>query len=723
MKKKGKLIAGLLMTGLLMGMSSVCAQAAGEVAIDSTHFPDDTFRTYVSNNCDTNKDGSLSADEISAVKGIYVYNKGITSLTGIEYFTELAYLECNKNSLSTIDVSRNTKLENIDCGSNQLTTLDVSQNTMLTNLDCYYNQIQELDVTNNPNLINIGCYNNHILSLDLKNNTKLQYLTCWENSISSIDFSNNTSLVDIDISRNQLTQIDISNLENLEFFDIRYNNLSDVDVSHNKKLISLDIYGNEKLSKIDLGNNTELQNLYCGSTAMTTLDVSRNTKLTKLGVYNSGIEKLDVSKNVELVELSCSQNKLTQIDVSKNTKLQEFSCYENQLTTLDVSKNQELTSISCEDNNLTQLDVSHNPKLIYLYCGNNQLRSIDISKNPELIYLSCYENQLTSIDIGNNSKLSSVMAYDNVCEVMRNIDDTIDLTSLPGTFDINRASNWTGCTMDGNIITVTDSKGIVTYDYDIGIKNINFRLETIPHEHSYDDQWKYDEKSHWKVCSCGETSNIAVHSNIKERVVKASLNADGKIVRTCGICNCVTETVSISKVASIRLSKTSYTYNGKVKKPSVTVKDSKGNILKNKVDYTVSYGSGRKNVGKYRVVIKLQGKYNGTITKTFTIKPKSTSLISVSGISKGLKVKWKKQGKQVTGYQIQYSTSSKFKNGKKIRISKSKTTIRTIKNLKAKKRYYVRIRTYKTVKVNGKKVNIYSDWSKKNKRAVTKRSS
>ena len=64
---------------------------------------------------------------------------------------------------------------------------------------------------------------------------------------------------------------------------------------------------------------------------------------------------------------------------------------------------------------------------------------------------------------------------------------------------------------------------------------------------------------------------------------------------------------------------------------------------------------------------------------------------------------------QTKGYQIQYSTDSKFKSGNKtVTVNKNSTTKKTISKLKAKKKYYVRIRTYKTV---GKQ-KYYSDWSK-----------
>ena len=157
---------------------------------------------------------------------------------------------------------------------------------------------------------------------------------------------------------------------------------------------------------------------------------------------------------------------------------------------------------------------------------------------------------------------------------------------------------------------------------------------------------------------------------------------------------------------NVQLSKSSVTYNGKAQKPSVIVKNNEGSRIE-PANYTVSYAN-NKNVGKATVTVKFSGNYQGTVKKTFNIIPKGTTISKVTAKKKGLSVKWKKQTTQTTGYEIQYSTSSKFKGAKKIGNIKAKTTSKSISKLKAKKKYYVRIRTYKTVK--GKKY--YSSWSK-----------
>ncbi|MCM1286486.1 MAG: CAP domain-containing protein [Acetobacter sp.] len=214
----------------------------------------------------------------------------------------------------------------------------------------------------------------------------------------------------------------------------------------------------------------------------------------------------------------------------------------------------------------------------------------------------------------------------------------------------------------------------------------------------YWNDWKSTHKHTYNV-----TSTTAAN---------ASKKTNGKINKKCKTCG-ATAATTVYYPKTVTLSATSFTYDGKVKKPVVTVKDSKGNKISSS-NYTVSYAKGRKAVGKYNVTVKFKGNYTGTITKSFTIKPKSTSISKLTAGKKKMTVKWKKQASQTTGYEIQYSTSSKFtaKTTKTVTVSKNKTTSKSISKLKAKKKYYVRIRTYKTVKVNGKNTKIYSSWSK-----------
>ena len=227
--------------------------------------------------------------------------------------------------------------------------------------------------------------------------------------------------------------------------------------------------------------------------------------------------------------------------------------------------------------------------------------------------------------------------------------------------------------------------------------------------------------THCSTCGAIVTAQQIISAKghtYKQTVTPATTSKDGKIVKKCSVCS-ATVTSSIAKISSVSLSAVN-TYNGGVKTPSVTVKDSKGKKLSNGKDYTVSYSSGRKNVGRYAVKIKLKGNYSGTVTKTFDIVPKGTSIKKISASKKGFKVYWKAQKKNTTGYEIQYSTAKSFKNAKTVKVSKNSATSQSVAKLSGKKKYFVRVRTYKTVKYNGKKCKVHSSWSKP-KTVVTKK--
>ena len=213
-------------------------------------------------------------------------------------------------------------------------------------------------------------------------------------------------------------------------------------------------------------------------------------------------------------------------------------------------------------------------------------------------------------------------------------------------------------------------------------------------------------------CDSSYKETIKAGHKYKVSTTKATTKKNGFIVVKCSVCGNIDSKTTIYYPKTITLSKTSYVYNGKVQKPSVIVKDSKGNKVATS-NYTITYSTGRKNVGKYTVTVKFKGNYSGTVKKTFTIKPKATSVNKLTAGKKKFTVKWKKLTTQTTGYQIQYATNSKFTQSKKtITVKKNSTTSKTVSKLEAKKKYYVRVRTYKTVKVNGKSTKIYSSWSK-----------
>lgn len=215
----------------------------------------------------------------------------------------------------------------------------------------------------------------------------------------------------------------------------------------------------------------------------------------------------------------------------------------------------------------------------------------------------------------------------------------------------------------------------VTVTADITVKAL---WEDVPpaHEHSYSSDWKYDTNNHWKECSCGEKSEMEGHT--------PGAAATETTPQTCTKCGYVIKAASVKPTEP-----TDPTNPNKPAKPTEPTNPSEP------ANPTAPNGA---------------KKVNGDYVNT---KYKKASIKKLKKGKKKITVQWKKVS-GVKGYQIQYSTSKKFtkKTTKSATISKQKTTSKTLKKLKSKKKYYVRIRTYKTVKFNGKTVKVYSSWSK-----------
>ena len=210
-------------------------------------------------------------------------------------------------------------------------------------------------------------------------------------------------------------------------------------------------------------------------------------------------------------------------------------------------------------------------------------------------------------------------------------------------------------------------------------------------------------------CTETKTEKIPATGNhtYETVITKAKPGADGSIVEKCAVCGKVKSKTAIAAPKTVTLSSDTYTYTGSAKKPTVKVEDSAGKTISSS-NYTVQYASGRTLVGSYKVTVTFKGsKYTGSKSAVFRITPKKTTLKSVTAAKKAFTVKWNKQSPQTTGYQIRYSTSSKFTNATTVTVKGSSTLSKKISKVSAKKKYYVKVRTYKTV--NGRRY--YSGWS------------
>ena len=262
--------------------------ASTDIPLTANYFPDAYFRDYLSENVDEDNNGTLSQAEREACTEIDIgahddIKGNCKNVSGIEYFTNLTYL---------------------DCCNNQISSLDVSKNVNLTCLRCEFNQLQTIDVNNNTELSELYCYNNQLTGLSVSKDKKLTVLDCSENpTLKSINVTNNPMLTTLYCDTTEITSLNIS-------------------------------------------KNTELKFLACAYNKLTSLDLGKQTKLIFLKCEDNQIRTLDVSKNTQLQTLLCYYNQFAYIDLSKNTCISEFKAYGNVYTVTTNSKHQiDLTTI------------------------------------------------------------------------------------------------------------------------------------------------------------------------------------------------------------------------------------------------------------------------------------------------------------------------------------------------------------------------------------------
>lgn len=224
------------------------SDVAAEPEISSQFFPDEAFRTFVSG-FDRNGDGKFSTEEIAAVTEMNCSEMQIASLKGIECFTVLEKLNCSRNALEEIDISRNASLLHLDCSRNRIRSIDVSHNPQLQYISMYDNQLSLLDTSQNPELIEIRTSKNQLTDLNLSCNPKLETLFCNNNQLSALDISGNPELRALECSDNMLKSLDLSGNPALERIRINGNAMESIDISPCVNLLTAYRYGEQKKEK------------------------------------------------------------------------------------------------------------------------------------------------------------------------------------------------------------------------------------------------------------------------------------------------------------------------------------------------------------------------------------------------------------------------------------------------------------------------------------------
>ncbi|MBE6786728.1 MAG: leucine-rich repeat domain-containing protein [Ruminococcaceae bacterium] len=477
--------------------------------------------------------------------------------------------------------------------------------------------------------------------------------------------------------------------------------LEEVTLSEGLVAIGAAAFERSNITEVDLPDSLENIDAYAFyETNIKDIKFGPNLfEIGKLAFFDTKLEDVTIPDNVLMIGDGAFANTLIKnLKLSQNaTYLSEGAFYNTDIQSVDIPDSVTDIAYRCFEDceNLMNIDLPSNLEALgYAFHGtkwyNSQPNGAVYLENAFYHYKGTSGNE---VYIKNGTEIIAEYAFNN----QKNLKTVYIPKSVKSIGD----NAFFGC-------------GDVVINYE-GTRDDRAQMRIDDYETDQELTWNYSSCMHnWtnatctapKTCTlCGETQGTALgHKQVTVLGGKATLTANGSLLTKCSVCGHTLNATPIAKIASVTTTE-KITYNGKTKKPAVTVKDANGKVI-GSGNYTVKYASGRKNYGKYKITVTFKGNYSGTKSIYFEIVPKNSKVSKLTAAKKSLKVKIQKQ-KSASGYQIQYSTSKTFKSAKTVTLKKNSITSTTLKKLKPKKTYYVRVRTYKTYK--GKKY--YSAWS------------
>ena len=377
---------------------------------------------------DTNIDGEI---QVSEALNVYSFNAGarnISSLMGIEYFTNLRTLIFNSNDVSSINVSPLVNLTFLNCNDNNLSVLNVSGLNNLQYLLCSGNNLSSLNANGLSNLLLFSCGNNNLNSLTVSGCSALEDLSCDQNNLTTLDLTNLSSLITLRCSYNSLSSIVLTGLVSLKDLICNNNLLSSLNLNGLNSIENLFCYYNS-LTTLNAGNFPNLMNLVCSYNQMTSLNVTGSNNLLKIDCRNNSLPSINLSGLINLKNLYIAINQLTALDVDNLISLENIECNQNHISSLNVSTLLNLKTLNCDSNQITSLTLGNLTFLNNLTFASNNIASIDISGLTALIGLNCSYNSLSTLNANGLSFLQSINCRNNQLTSLY-VDGLINMTSL-----------------------------------------------------------------------------------------------------------------------------------------------------------------------------------------------------------------------------------------------------------------------------------------------------
>ena len=508
MKHLKKTLCLLLAVMMLLALG-VPAMAAGEVPVDAAHFPDPVLREYVTEHCDTNGDGKLSAAECEAVQCIDLFEMKITKvadMTGIEHFTNLHELIACGNQITALDLSGMAKLEKLDvsgcsklqslklAGCSALTQLDASS-CALTALDltgcsalktvaCSYNALTALDVSAAEKLTTLECSANRLTALDLSGHKELKVLTCSLNALTKLDLTGCTALESLDCSDNALAALDLSGCTALNATaqgDGKAENpiLSPQYLPEQTGAVTdggkCTVYFDVIVGKDNLGSITRVLDAnYDKQTGEAEFAKTPDYFTYSYDTGRKGLPAMSVYFEMQNLTRGVTLDEKNFPDKAFRALLAE-TVDSNGDSLLSALETRRVSELNCSGLGIADLTgIEHFTQLVALNCENNELTALDVSKNTHLSEIYCGGNRLATLD------LTGLPIKDAETDTVQKLTGSYTLSGTEngvGLFDLSQIVG------KEHIGSITEVKG-AAYDKETGIARYSAAVEAPSYTYS-----------------------------------------------------------------------------------------------------------------------------------------------------------------------------------------------------------------------------------------------
>lgn len=806
-------------------LASGVTDTAQNITINKETFEDDNFRAWLQDPANAKgigADGVLTPEELESITWLAIQFKQIRSLKGIEYFTNLTFLDVEGNYLERVDLSSLTKLKSVYLRTNLLTSIDFSHNTELEFIEIFDNRLTSIDVSMLPNLKFLHVDYNQLKELDLSANKKLEDDGFVLNNNLPIEKLTLPVIRDENGEYKTWDSFVISEQDEMEghatltwYKDKNYteevipNTPQPFDGStyyakRNPNPYTILFNGGSGA----LGSVSSIQTVWDETVTLPEADtLSKKGYLFDSWILPNGTRKAPGEEvcnlagkisysNRALVSAAWTpiQYKIHVSDEKSGTETTVSAAYDQTITLPEAPEKQEdLLFMGWELPDHTVLSPGASVKNLTASDGDTiTLKGLWVTDELSLLKKELIRNVETSV----SSIVSSSNYYQGVKEKASELllqTDSIDsaqdtrsaearyqeiadsLSSLPTINDTNilfekaivsSGNIPTACTDLGTLDDARSAEALASAWSDSHIRETisTFVRDGLPDSDiSYTAEdafaitdWLCDssatirqEREHTSLLKEAAqliTDNNGLMSTASESVTPEQIPDYETLLSNIDTSPAAGILVSYRQSVSERLGlarKKEQAILSEAKQTAVNTLKSRFSAAYKQKDYSsanwntmnrllaeaaakLSAAVSVEAIDTENVWTSLNAQLSGiakitaskpaasanSSTQTAVTKPKSTSLLKLTAAKKGFTAKWKKQS-GTTGYQIQYSTSKKFSKGTKTTtIKKSSTVSKKISKLKAKKKYYVRVRTYKTAKINGKTKTLYSGWSK-----------